>query len=976
MRPIGGADTHYLNKRVRFGMAEPPEALGIVVESKGEMDELSAIISPRSDDRRQSGGSAVSVSSLSSPDMGLDPVKAVVLVRDALDATQARVLLPSCRCDAYTDGFGQRRVVKTEEDLALAAKEEATEELRLRSDHAAVSRVVLVFDTLPIREGDEIPEHLEPGQVLQLRSPLQAASLQIELRTADGKPARKTFYALVTTFRASALGPAAQTIVAGNSSINSMLDEAFSAPGQGDPLVRLVKIAGGADYIHSNRTINFASHAFQRAHFNERPAGVKTLLTEWAFHARKSIPSDTKKFNPLWTTSAAPGCGKSHLIDELHLALTNPKDKRHKQMKKMKTETTCVFSHVVSWKISFNNGWTPHREIEGHWTRDQAIIGRILCCACNCKDWRGFAEWFGTSELRHLTLQSLIKPFMGMAVLIVLLVDESLLFRSYVAAESQGTEVQQLYHLIAEASDSTFSGDTPMRLIPFVTALHNVYAKSIATSTGRDIERVDLTRLDPRTVVETERWGQYAETFSAHVVQLLFDMCSGHPRSIETIDNFLARLARANRCCESLSAYLAAASLKFHTKLQGMWAGCCTLRYLCPVFLELPLPTFTGAGEEVQPTEASLLVKEGFYINELNTSADFFVPVITGWTLYHFLLTTSLFSGTLSGIQEALSQQTAEAVDNLLPRLLHLRFIALLETQQSLKETFGAHPPAYHPLMIRGLGATMCGLIELRSQEQCFNFRTLFDQLALPAQSAVTNAIYQCDKFPNLDAEQAAVHFDNADIAQTLFISVTDQNNRAVDWAVRTWVVSGTPNQRTGVTFLGQDKKRDAKHLSVTEIRRALKKLQEVATKYLARRPRRETEQVVLVLVLICTEDKDIDVARLLANAHLNEAHTVKPQKRNRKGKSQAAVAAAESAEESKEEAVLEAFAPVDFPVIFLGRDDVCGMLGKGLEHYLRARLAAGHRSVSTWETIRQKRPSPQQPQSELPPRKARHGNP
>src|SRR3546814_11425457 len=128
--------------------------------------------SPKSETRRQSGESAASsrASTLtSSPersmDIQLEPVYAVILVRDSPNATQARVLLPADEFQAYINDFGTPKSIITAEHLEKAARTRAEVELNNQGDTGRLSQNVVVFDTLPIPEGTQPPDDLEPDEI-------------------------------------------------------------------------------------------------------------------------------------------------------------------------------------------------------------------------------------------------------------------------------------------------------------------------------------------------------------------------------------------------------------------------------------------------------------------------------------------------------------------------------------------------------------------------------------------------------------------------------------------------------------------------------------------------------------------------------------------------------------------------------------------------------------------------------------------
>ena len=80
-------------------------------------------------------------------DIQLNPVYAMILVRDSPDATHASVLLPADEFDVYRDDFDKPKSIITAAHLGKAARTRAEMELADREATTPLSDNVLVFNT-------------------------------------------------------------------------------------------------------------------------------------------------------------------------------------------------------------------------------------------------------------------------------------------------------------------------------------------------------------------------------------------------------------------------------------------------------------------------------------------------------------------------------------------------------------------------------------------------------------------------------------------------------------------------------------------------------------------------------------------------------------------------------------------------------------------------------------------------------------
>ena len=717
----------------------------------------------------------------------------------------------------------------------------------------------------------------------------------------------------------------------------------------------IVAAAGGNSFIpdpNSPKKLQFAKHEFTHHGLDQRPSGLDWLLQQWNALLRTPPPSaETKKENPLWATAAAPGCGKSHFVDELYEAL---------QQENPNVLQGTGLSQVVCLRASFNSNWGFDREAEASWTPEQQLIARILCVACGYGKWRAFAHWFASTALAQITLRQLVTDILPSNSLVVLLLDETLLLRG---KATDGTSVTDLYHLVSELSDKLFRApDIQTRVLSLVTSLHSAYLQQMKTATRRPIQYVRLDRLNPRTVVAADRWRLFYETIGqpqegcVDPVALLFDMCMGHPRSIASVNSYLGgdddHPNHRPSAGAPLDTYITTVSGLISIRVVDVWDEYATLPFLCPVFLDLKVP---GANKDHVPLGAQLVL-EGFYVNDFEAAnAKVFVPVTTAYQLYNFfrrygepqLGATHGLEASVTTIRKKMTERQPTMLDGFLPALFHLRLSAMQAAVTALPDPqlFGAavnlqlYPFLFHDERTSYPGRV--GLIEVHDAQTC--------SLELTDLELVHNRLRHgtCAGFPDANAENL-LSFDKPSV--TTFVAVKRETNPALDFAIRAWcrrVARTTVRARAvratrrsvqrpqddmlvGLTIFGQNKRGQRSYFGATRVRKWINKLQNVADEYLARRPDASDEEVVLLLVLLCTDAEDIDTAAVMAGSNMGQKFTY--------------------TEDGKEREL----PAVRYPVVILGRDDVFRLLGSSFADFFKGQLLASIQADASRPTIEQ----------------------
>ena len=154
-----------------------------------------------------------------------------------------------------------------------------------------------------------------------------------------------------------------------------------------------------------------------------------------------------------------------------------------------------------------------------------------------------------------------------------------------------------------------------------------------------------------------------------------------------------------------------------------------------------------------------------------------------------------------------------------------------------------------------------------------------------------------------------------------------------------------------GLTIFGQNKRGQRSYFGATSVRTWIDKLQKTADEYLDRRRAGSAEEVVLLLVLVCSDAEDIDTAALMAQCQMEQEFSYTTD-----GKGYELPA-------------------VRYPVVILGRDDVFGLLGSSFADFFRGQLLTSIQADASRLTIEQERKHKADPSAANPRQRRRKKN-
>jgi hypothetical protein len=481
------------------------------------------------------------------------------------------------------------------------------------------------------------------------------------------------------------------------------------------------------------------------------------------------------------------------------------------------------------------------------------------------------------------------------------------------------------------------------------------------TATKRHVRLFRPDALKPRDVISPGKFSEWSDRHG-NVVELMFNMCGGHPRYIAKVKQYLTN-CKIRNC--GFEAYIHGC---FNDKLanRGLFVeGKLNAHFFAPVFLELPL-SVKGKSFGIDGGQA---VYGGFYANRFKNidGCGSFVPEMTVWHLValsqscgfadYILPQKSLYrledvQCSILRLNQSIYSHRTDALDDIIVRMLHIRVDAILTIHRAFADAvelvFCGMPSAYaegfpprtpfirvpltctynlesfHDLMVDG------GLSELRSIGHRY-VETFPGQLVswfLQKSDSETTDI--CESEHDMvaiddvaedssedDDEEQPVDVPNfnwffSESIATL-ISPSSKTNMAIDCALR------MKSSKMGITVLIQGKKYD-KYPGATAVRRWVNKMEQSADSLMDSvfGGQTNTSERCVLMVVLMLKSENHDSAELLRKC---KPDLPKGRKESKNGTCPA----------------------VRYPLIFLGNSELSSLLGPSFYEYLLSVILSEH---------------------------------
>eukprot|EP00602_Paraphysomonas_sp_CaronLab_P003772 CAMPEP_0185033040 /NCGR_PEP_ID=MMETSP1103-20130426/21659_1 /TAXON_ID=36769 /ORGANISM="Paraphysomonas bandaiensis, Strain Caron Lab Isolate" /LENGTH=745 /DNA_ID=CAMNT_0027569175 /DNA_START=59 /DNA_END=2296 /DNA_ORIENTATION=- len=693
--------------------------------------------------------------------------------------------------------------------------------------------------------------------------------------------------------------------------------------------------------------IEFSDHDFiDNTSFNEIPSECINLFRSWSFKL-SDLPSKrlhyVTKNNSLDGIAASPGEGKSHFID----TIANDR-RRYEIVEKWSVDNRLKDVNIC--KLSFNCPWEFMNDVENTWTMEQQVIGRIICVKLGCIDWENFCKWFQKSSLFDLTFAVFTGKYLNLSLNTMILVDEIVLFQGN---NTSSDKLSRICSMLCRWSDASFLNTTHLsRTLVFISSLKVDYLCDMLTATKRHVRLFRPDALRPHEVISPDQFSGWVARHG-DVVNLMFNMCGGHPRYIAKVKQYLNACHIRN---SGLEVYIGGC---FNEKFanRGLFVDSkLNMYYFAPVFLELPL-SVKGKSFGI---DGGLSVYGGFYANRFEKidQCTTFVPEMTVWHFVALWQSCGFASYTLPSrslfrvedvhcsilrLKQSIYSHRADALDDIIVRMLHARVDAILTAKRMFADalelefcgmpTSGIEGFAQHVPFIRApsnctYNLELCpdaGLSELKSIGHRYvetfpeHFVSWFSEKSdcesqhdVMTENDFDGDISDDDEVFEDEEEQTVVDAPSFDwfFSESIatLISPFNKTNMDIDCALR------LKSSKMGITLLIQGKRYDS-YPGAAAVRKWVNKLEKSADTLmgsLSDGHADTNEMCVLMVVLMLKKDRHRSTADIMEKCKF---HQPKLYTKKSGGKGSLPV--------------------VRYPLILLGNSELCSLLGPSFYEYL-----------------------------------------